>query len=92
MNLTSQVQTLDAAVCILQWTNAHVKGMNPSLLLPAIINSRVDWLFSFGKTNNLGEGKTLNSKPEVCCYQLIQKVWQVICIPSSLEINNSCPM
>ena len=36
MELANQVQTLDEAVCISLQTNGLGKGMNPSVLPPAI--------------------------------------------------------
>ena len=58
MNTAIQVQTLDEAVCISLSTNTLGKGMNPTILPPAMgkIIGQIG-LFSFGMATSLGEGK-----------------------------------
>ena len=54
----TRVQTLDEADCISHRTNTLGKGMNPSILPPAMGKIEGQTVFfSFGKATSLGEGK-----------------------------------
>ena len=45
MDSASQSHMLDEAVCILLQANALEKGITPSFLPPAMVNSKADWGF-----------------------------------------------
>ena len=53
MDMVKWVQILDKAICISYGTNTIGKGMNPIILLPAMVISWVDWLFNLGMANQL---------------------------------------
>ena len=60
MESATPVQILDVAVCFALHANAHVKGMNPSVL-PSAMSKIFGQTGSFrlGKAYNLEEGKLL---------------------------------
>ena len=63
MDSMNQFQSLDEAVCISLWANALGKGINLSLLPPAMGKIvGLTGLFSLDKATSLG-GKSLNSNP-----------------------------
>ena len=71
MYLANQIQNLDQAVCILLCIDNLGKGMYSSFLPPAMgkIVGQTR-LSSLDRATGLGEGKTLNSKPEECLKHL----------------------
>ena len=65
MYSTISVQIQDKVISLTLRTNNHRKGMNP-VFLPTAMANIVEKIgcFSLDRSTLLGEGKTLNSKPE----------------------------
>ena len=59
MELETQVQRLDEAVCVLLHTNALGIGMYPLVLPQLLVNSRIDWFFSLDEVTSSRVGKLL---------------------------------
>ena len=57
MNMVNQVQILDKAICIWHSTNTLGKGINPTILYPAVSKIGQTGIFSLGMTTSLGKGK-----------------------------------
>ena len=93
MNRVTWVQILDEAVYISHHTNFLCKGINPIILSPAIVNSRIDWLFMLYShwRNNKDAGRLLYKNMYLSLYwKVLKRVTQGLRVRGSWRPNRNC--